>query len=151
MLHRYCDFDWIMFANSYTIMNHSSDLIAYLDRLERQDIGVINSAIFQGGFVVGGDLYDYRKLDKNDPNDLALLDWRTKFNRICENFGTTPFLAALEFGRSHPAIHSVALSTSHPSRVAELVSALERKAPKDFWEKLVEENLISYQPAQVSE
>ncbi len=49
-LDRHCDFDWVMFANSFTIMNHPRELVSFLDQLKERGVGVINSALFHGGF-----------------------------------------------------------------------------------------------------
>jgi D-threo-aldose 1-dehydrogenase len=140
-----CEFDWVMLANSFTIMNHPPELIAMLDRLQSNGVGVINSALFQGGFVVGGDLYDYRKLTES-PQDRSRLQWRDKFWKLCKQFAVTPFAAAAEFGRAHPAIQAIALSTSQPARVPEMVTAGAVKLDKRFWQAAFEQQLVEFMP-----
>lgn len=46
----HCAFDWVMFANSFTIMNHPPDLVAFIDSLASRNVAVINSAVTHGGF-----------------------------------------------------------------------------------------------------
>lgn len=140
-----CDFDWVMLANSFTIMNHPPERLAMLDRLQSEGVGVINSALFQGGFVVGGDLYDYRKLTDRSEDRSRIL-WREQFWQLCKQFGVTPFAAAAEFGRSHPAIQSIALSTSQPSRVPEMVTAASIKLGEVFWKAALDRELVRFVP-----
>jgi len=56
------DLDWVMFANSFTIMNHPPELLAFIEKLHRKGTGIINSAVFHRGFLTGSNYYDYRLL-----------------------------------------------------------------------------------------
>jgi D-threo-aldose 1-dehydrogenase len=142
MLTEHCEFDWIMLANSFTLMNHPPELIAFLDQLKSKQITVINSALFQGGFVVGSEFFDYRKIDPNDPADQQRLKWREAFHNLCQRFETTPFAAAVAFGRSHPAIKSIALSTARVDRIPDLVAASSLEFDPQFWLAAAAEGLV---------
>ena len=142
-LNQDCDFDWIMMANSFTILNHPRELIEYLDDLDDRKVGLINSAVMHGGFLSGGNFFDYRPLDKNSAEDLDRLRWREQFTACCRSHQVSPFDAAVAFGNSHPAITSVALSTSRPDRVSGLIDSVSKKIPAAFWKDLVDRRLIS--------
>ncbi len=140
------DFDWVMLANSFTVMNHPVELLEFLDLLEKRNTLVINSALFQGGFLTGGELYDYCKLDPSNASDYRKLEWRERFWKLCQEFDLEPFNAAVAFGRSHSAIRSVALSTSNPQRVHSIVESIKISVPAVFWHAAKDAKLITYLP-----
>ena len=138
-----CDFDWVMMANSFTILNHPAELVAFLDELRRREVGLINSAVMHGGFLSGGEFFDYRPLNPECHEDQQRLLWRERFIECCREHDVRPFDAAVRFGRSHPAIHAVALSTSRPERVQGLIDSVSQSIKPEFWESMRQRQLIS--------
>jgi D-threo-aldose 1-dehydrogenase len=134
--------DWVMLANSFTIMNHPPELIELIDSLAARKITVINSALMHGGFLTGGNHCDYRRLDPAHPADAEKLRWRDTFWQTCQQLGVSPFDVAVAFGSSHPGIRSVALSTSRPERVGELVASATTSFPAEVWQTLKQRQLI---------
>ena len=132
--------DWVMLACSLTIYNHPPELLTFIDELKRKGIGIINSAVFHSGFLVGGKYFDYKALDP--VSDAALFDWRDRFFSICRNFNISPAFACIEFGLTVPGIQSVSLNTSTTKRIKSNVTAIQAKAPKNFWQTLKEEKII---------
>jgi len=59
------DLDWVMFANSLTILKHPEELLNFIQELENKGVLIINSAVFHSGFLIGSDYFDY-KLIKPD-------------------------------------------------------------------------------------
>ncbi len=141
-LDQHCELDWVMIANSFTIMDHPPELVEFIDALTNRDIAVINSAVFHGGFLVGGNSFDYRPIDPTDPEDADRLKWRERFQAVCERHGQQPFDAAVAFAISHPGIASVAMSTSRPDRIAEMVHAATTPLAPEFWQSMRGEGLI---------
>jgi len=141
-LNPYCRFDWVMMANSFTIMNHPRDLVRFIDQLASQNVAIINSALMHGGFLTGGDYCDYRPLDPAVPADAKKLKWRSDYFAVCRELNVAPFDVAVAFGLSHPAIGSVALSTSRPDRVESLVGSVNRSFPQRVWDRLKQADLI---------
>lgn len=137
-----CELDWIMMANSFTIMNHPTELVDFLENLRSRGIGLINSAVTHGGFLLGGDFLDYRAIDATNEEDQKRIDWRNRFHDTCQRLGHRPYHVAVAFGLSHPAVHSVALSTSRPDRVEEMVQATTEPIDPEVWAALKEEKLI---------
>ena len=121
-LDQHCELDWVMIANSFTIMDHHPELVEFIDALTNRDIAMINSAVFHGG-LFGGKLSTTRPIDPTDPEDADRLKWRERFQAVSERHGQQPFDAAVAFAISHPGIASVAMSTSRPDRIAEMVHA----------------------------
>ncbi len=135
-------FDWVMFANSFTVYNHPKELLQFMDLLDSNGVGIINSAVFHGGFLTGGDKFDYQDVDPNSDKGKRLFGWRTKFNKLCEQYDVLPGDACLHFGLSHPAIVSIALNTSKPEKMNRNVEIIQREIPDTFWNSLKEEGLI---------
>jgi D-threo-aldose 1-dehydrogenase len=132
-----------MFANSFTIMQHPPELIRFMDSLASRYIGIINSALFHGGFLLGGRFFDYRLIDPSLPSDQQRLAWRQRFTETCAELGQSPFNVGVAFGRAHSAITAVALSSSRADRVPEHVRAASQVMPDNVWEVLRERGLIA--------
>ncbi len=135
-------FDWVMMANSFTIMSHPPEVIDFLDQLQADGVGIVNSAVFHSGFLTGGEFYDYRRVDPGSEEGQKIYPWREKFNRIAEKHGVAPSDACIHFALSHPAVSSIALNTSKPEKIDRNAEILMKELPSSFWEELKEEGLI---------
>ncbi|MBN1951549.1 MAG: aldo/keto reductase [Bacteroidales bacterium] len=136
----YVELDWVMFANSLTIMNHPPELLEFIDDLDKEGVAVINSAVFQSGFLTGGDYYDYKRITpQTDPDKFQ---WRTEFFSVCEKFGIEPSVACVHFGMTPPGVRAVSLNTSNPSRVRENVESVLKELPDEFYAEMVKKALI---------
>lgn len=125
------ELDWVMLACSLTIHIHEPELLAFVDELSRGGVALINSAVFNSGFLTGGEFYNYRKVDSIADRELIL--WRDRFFELCRRFEVNPAAACVEFGLSPPGVEAIAMNTSKPERVAENVMAVTSHAPSDFW------------------
>ncbi len=141
-LYEHVPFDWVMFANSFTIFSHPQELQSFMDKLNDDGVGIVNSAVFHGGFLTGGDKFDYQDVDPASEKGKILYGWREAFNATCEKHGVEPGDACLHFGLSHPAIVSIALNTSKPHKMNRNVEILLKKIPEAFWNELKKEGLI---------
>lgn len=141
-LSEYLDFDWVMFANKFTLYHHPREILDFMNHLQNKGAGIINSAVFNAGFLTGGEYFDYVKMNPADPRNKALFDWRKKFFGICENFYIKPSDACIQFGLSHPAVCSIALNTSRPEQMPWNVETVMNTLPPGFWRKLKESEII---------
>ncbi len=141
-LYQEVPFDWVMFANSFTVFSHPSELLQFMDHLDERGVGIINSAVFHGGFLTGGNKFDYQDVDPASEKGQIIYRWRNAFNSICDQHGVVPGDACLHFGLSHPAIVSIALNTSKPEKMNRNVEIIQREIPASFWSALKEEGLI---------
>ncbi|WP_295793930.1 aldo/keto reductase [Mucilaginibacter sp.] len=132
--------DWVMIANSMTIHSHPKALLAYMQSLESQGIAIINSAVFNGGFLVGSGYYNY--LLKDPIADKSLFDWREKFNRLCAEHGIQPVEACIVFGKSAPGVKCIALNTTKAEKVAANITLMSKKIPDEFWTAMKQDGLI---------
>ncbi|MBC8004323.1 MAG: aldo/keto reductase [Verrucomicrobia bacterium] len=141
-LYTFVKFDWVMFANKLTIYHHPPEILAFVERLALDGVGIINSAIFNAGFLTGGDYFDYRKINPTSAEDQKLLAWREAFFAICLKYGVDPGDACLHFARAMPQISAVALNPSKPERIRRNVEVLSAKLPLGFWKEMKEQKLI---------
>jgi hypothetical protein len=87
-----------------------------LKKLALAGTKVINSAVFNAGFLTGGDVFDYRKVTRE--SDPELFAWRDKFNAACEAHGVKPAVACVQFrcARMRLCIHASACGVSSSLR-----------------------------------
>ncbi len=143
------ELDWVMFANSLTIYRHPPPLLNFVSRLMEKQIGVINSAVFNAGFLIGGKFFDYRIPTPDNPEDRAVMVWREKFLDLCQRHAVVPATACIQFALSPPAVAAVALNTSDPQRVADNVLAVEALIEPEFWQEARQIGLIASNYAYV--
>jgi D-threo-aldose 1-dehydrogenase len=135
------ELDWVMFANSLTIMNHPPELLSFINKLYKKDITVINSAVFQSGFLTGSDYYDYKRITPE--TDPLKFQWREAFFAVCKKFNIKPAVACVNFGMTHPGIRAISLNTSNPHRIKENVESVLAEIPKEFYLEMIEKGLVS--------
>lgn len=137
------DLDWVMIANSMTVHSHPQELVRFMEELQQRGTVIINSAVFNGGFLIGQDYYNYKLMDPM--RDQPLFQWRTEFFKLCEKYKIKPAHACTIFGLNAPGVSSIALSTSNVNRVKEnldLVAAANTIVPSDFWKEMKEQGLM---------
>ncbi len=135
-LYQYVNFDWVMFANKFTLYHHPQAIVDFIRQLDDNGTCVINSAIFNAGFLTGGAYFDYRIPNPTSPADRKLFEWREAFFKVCHKYQVKPGDACLKFALSAPQIKAVALNPSKPERMANNKRVLETKLPQDFWAEL---------------
>jgi len=136
--------DWAMFACSLTPFVHSEYSRGLLRKLETLGTKVINSAVFNAGFLIGGDHFDYQKISRERHPDKFV--WRDRFTALCSEYGLKPAAVCVQFSFLFPQVVSVALNTTKPSRVQSNVELAEAPIPASFWARLKDEGLTSVGP-----
>jgi D-threo-aldose 1-dehydrogenase len=135
--------DWIVLAGGFTLLRHPPEMLTGMAQLAMQEIPIIVSGVFDGGFLVGSNRLDGRVPSAENPTDRSLLAWRTSFAALCHGHGITPAHACVQFALSGPGVVAVMLNSSHPDRVAESVASAERAVPDAFWASMKEERLLA--------
>lgn len=134
----FVDFDWVMFANSLTLYSHPQALADFIKILNQKGVLIINSAVFNGGFLTGGDFFNYQKLADNDQAYV----WREKFYVLCQKFEIKPAEACVYFGLHVVGVSSIALSSSSADRTAQNLQMDKIKIPSSFWIAMKDEGLL---------
>lgn len=132
--------DWVMFANSFTLYSHPQDVADFMEQLNRARITIVNSAVFNAGFLIGSEWFDYKKVTPEGRPEL--FEWRERFNKLCNEYGITPALACCQFALSPPGVSSLALNTSKPERVADNVALVNTPIQHEFWRALKDSQLL---------
>ena len=136
-------FDWVMLANSLTIYRHPQELLELISRLHQDGVGIINSAIFNAGFLTGGAYFDYRLIDPALEEDQGRMDWRAGFFKTCKEFDVEPGDACLCYSLAPSEVQAVALNPSKPERILRNKQILNKKLPSEFWLKLKSDGIIN--------
>ena len=135
------DLDWVMFACSLTVYSHPPELLEFISRLHARGVGMINSAVFHAGFLIGGPWFDYRKPDPTA--DAGLFAWREKFLTQCRRFEANPVDVCVQFGLAIPGIVAVALNTGKPKNIEANIASATREIPLELWRALKDEGLMA--------
>jgi D-threo-aldose 1-dehydrogenase len=135
------ELDWIMIANSMTIKRHPQALLDFIADMDRQGVYIINSAVFHSGFLVGGNYFDYRLVEKSNLQNDTLFQWREDFFKICNEFNVSPAQACVQFALKVPGVKSIALNTTDADRVQSNLAMIHSNIPMHFWRELRNRNL----------
>nr|WP_091697233.1 aldo/keto reductase [Algoriphagus locisalis] len=142
-IYQHYPLDWVMIANSMTIYQHPKELFDFMRLLEKNGVGIINSAVFHSGFLVGGDHFDYQKMSPTDPAFSQLYKWRNKFFTLCEAQAVIPAHACIQFALQLPGVSSLALNSTSTHRIQANASYCETLIPDSFWDLLKEQGIIA--------
>lgn len=134
--------DWVMLANSLTIYRHPPELLEFVSSLAARGIGVINSAVFHAGFLVGGRFFDYRPASPENPADGPLFAWREKFLNLCHRHDVEPDVACVQFALAPPGVVAVAMNTSDPAKIQRNAAAVQAVVPDAFWDEAKAQGII---------
>jgi D-threo-aldose 1-dehydrogenase len=113
-----------------------------MEGLKNINTVIINSAVFNGGFLTGGDYYNYKLVEANNKEHKDLLQWRKDFFVVCDQFNIQPAHACVQFGLKAPGVTSIALNTTKAAKVKGNIDMATIEIPGSFWGTLRERQLI---------
>jgi D-threo-aldose 1-dehydrogenase len=116
-------------------------LLDFIAQLRGRGVGMINSAVFNAGFLTGGKWFDYRQPDP--VAEAGLFQWREKFFQVCERFAVKPAEVCVQFSWLVPGIVAVALNTEKPARIQANLASASAAIPPALWRALQEERLLA--------
>lgn len=128
-------FDWAMFACAPTLLVHPPELLDFVKRLKDSGVTLIDSAVFNGGFLMGSNMLDYR--EANPERDAAAFAFRDRYLALCRFHSLDPAAVAVEYA-FRLGFDSVALNTSKPQRVADNAAYGTHRSPEAFWSEINE-------------
>jgi D-threo-aldose 1-dehydrogenase len=137
------DLDWVMIANSMTIFIHPPELLAFMDALNKKGVGIINSAVFNAGFLTGGRYFDYKPIKPDTAGNLRIFKWRDDFFALCRKFGVEPAAACVHFAMSPPGVTAVSLNTSNPDHIRTNVELVTARVTEDLFREMKAKGLIN--------
>jgi D-threo-aldose 1-dehydrogenase len=149
-MRRYLDlggFEVLLVHNRWTLVDHSASEL--IEEARRDDIAVINAAIFGGGILAaprgGSTRYGYRPASEETLRAVHAMA------TTCEKYGTDLATAALQASVRDQRISSTIVGFSKPDRIGWIVQALEDELPDELWHDLGEllpqaANWLDHQP-----
>lgn len=126
-------FDWVMFACAPTLLVHPPELLDFVKTLREAGVTLIDSAVFNGGFLMGSNMLDYREADP--VRDADAFAFRDRYLALCREYSLDPAAVAVEYA-FRLGFDSVALNTSNPKRVVQNARYGEHKSPEKFWSEI---------------
>ena len=133
------DFDCMILAGRYTLLEQGA-LDVFFPLALKKNIGIILAGVFNSGILIKGagdnSTYDYKKI----PDDIAKKYFA--IDKICKEFDIPIGAAALQFCNANSVVSTMILGMDHPNQIKENIDLLNYKINKEFWYKLIEENLI---------
>ena len=132
-LYRDVKFDWAMFACAPTLLNHPAELLDFVRELKRAGVALIDSAVFNGGFLMGSDMLDYRRADP--VADAAAFAFRARYLDLCRTHDLDPAAPAVQYAY-RLGFDAVALNTSSPRRILQNAGYAKAEVPESFWNAL---------------
>lgn len=134
------EFDCFLLSGRYTLLDQSA-LITLLPLCKEKNISVILGSIYNSGILVKNKnfkaRYNYEEASQ------GILNRVNKMEIIADSYQVPLSAAALQFPLAHPSIISVVMGTRYKERVKSNYDKMSLKIPKDFWNELKHEQLIS--------
>ena len=149
-LEKYVNFDWVMFANSYTIYSHPAELYEFMQTLSNKGVSIINSAVFHSGFLTGSNYFDYQLINPSETKYHNTYKWRNGFFDLCKKFDIAPAHVCVHYARSAKGVASIALNTSNPKRVKENIEMVQKPVPIEFYIEMKNLGLLDKLPDNVN-
>ncbi|CAF1096733.1 unnamed protein product [Rotaria sordida] len=135
--------DWVMIAARMTVHSHHQGIVTFMEKLQQRGIIIINAAVFNSGFLIDEDYYNYKLMDPM--YDQQLFKWRTDFFELCDKYKIKPAQVCIAFGLSAPGVKSIALNTIDVDRIKEnldMGAAGNAAIPSNFWKEMKAHGLI---------
>ena len=133
------DFDCMILAGRYTLLEQGA-LDVFFPLALKKNIGIILAGVFNSGILIKGagdnSTYDYKKI----PDDIAKKYFA--IDKICKEFDIPIGAAALQFSNAHSVVSTMILGMDQPSQININIDLFNYKIDKEFWYKLIKENLI---------
>lgn len=138
-LMNHAKWDVFLLANRYTLMDQAV-LDGFLQRVEREDIAIVDGAPLHSGLLVHGAregaMYDYA------PASAEVLDKVRRIQALCEKHGVPLVRAGLNFPLGHPAVTSIIPGPSNAPELRDNLAHFRTAVPSALWDDLKAEGLI---------
>ena len=142
---RRCDFDCLLMAGRYTLIDHAA-LSVLLPLCEERGVSVVLGGPYNRG-VLASDLsresYNYTPPENGDaPMPHHMLELARRIKAVCDAHSVPLKAAALQFGLGHPAVAATIPGAASQSEVEDNVRMATYPIPADLWAELKHEELI---------
>jgi D-threo-aldose 1-dehydrogenase len=141
------DFDCIMLAQSYNLLEQSEKSTEFFAECKKRKIAVMIGAPLGSGLLSGNPLKtSYRYAEPSS----EILSKKDRIEAVCEKHGVTIQQAALAYVLLQDCVTSAVMGARSPGEIEQGVDAINKPVPVALWEELKSLELISYQAQTVS-
>ena len=133
------DFDCIMLAGQYTLLNHEG-LDSFLPLAESRDISVLMAAPYNSGILATGAGPGAKYFYQDAPAEI--IDRVRRIEAVCAAHDVPLAAAALQFPLGHPAVASVVVGARSAAEVDANADLVTRRLPAGLWADLKAERLL---------
>lgn len=134
------DVDIVMLAGRYTLLDQSA-LNDVLPLCAERGVAVLNVGVFNSGLLATQNPQPGMRYDYTDA-PAHLIARACAIATICERYGSSLPAAALQFGRSHPAVASTGFGAGTANQVHRNCSLFDAEVPPDLWNALAADGLL---------
>ena len=123
------DFDCVLIANRYTLLDSTADRVLFPLCAER-GISVLAGAVFGTGVLAGGDRFEYAPVTAEVQARVARL------REICDRYDVPLPAAALRYVLRHPAVTAAVVGARTPAEIQADAAYLALDIPDALWPEL---------------
>jgi D-threo-aldose 1-dehydrogenase len=135
------DFDCVMIAGQYTLLQHTSETLDFIELCRRKNVGLLLAAVFNSGLLVQGSAS--KALFNYNPPPAEIVTRLRRIEEIAAGHRVPLNAAAIQFVLAEPVVKSAVLGATGPSEVTANLAARSIPIPAGFWSDLRSAGLLA--------
>ncbi len=136
------DFDCMMLAGQYTLLEHSPETLSLLALCEAKQVSLLMAGVFNSGILAAGSK-DPGAMFHYKPPPAAVIDRVERLEALAATHRVRLADAAVQFVLARPIVASAVLGAIRPSEVEANLRGHASVAPRAFWTALCDEGLVA--------
>jgi len=137
----HCDFDCILLAGRYTLLEQPS-LEKLLPLCVERRVSILCGGPFNSGILATGSRAGSQTHYNYEPPPAPVLERVRRLEALCAEFEVPLQAAALQFPLAHPAVASVVAGCANAHEARHCADMFTRPIPGTFWRALRERELV---------
>jgi len=134
------DFDCMMLAGQYTLLEHSAQTLALLELCREKQVSLLMAGVFNSGILAAGSgsgaAYNYQAAP------VAVVERLRQIESVAAAHAVPLAAAAIQFALAHPVVAAAVLGATSAGEVAANFAACRQPIPRGFWDSLRDAGLI---------
>ena len=135
------DFDCMMLAGQYSLLEHSPETLAFIELCRKKDIGLLLAGVFNSGLLAGGSQscasFHYKPPSEQVRSRVAAIE------QIAVRHGVSLIAAAIQLVLAEPVVKSAVLGATCAQEVQTNLLAFHETIPQSFWTELKSAGLLA--------
>jgi D-threo-aldose 1-dehydrogenase len=136
------EFDAILLAGRYTLLEQDP-LRSLFPQCAARGTSIVVGGPYNSGILATGTRGPLPPYFNYSPAPDSIIEKVRRIESICERYGAPLAAAALQFPLAHPQVVSVIPGLASASRLAETIEYYRYPVPREVWQTLKNEGLIS--------